>query len=676
MSVLDTITGRLKIVPPEAVRPFVAHMPAPIPGESLLGFVTRCLACTPTEQTSRGLAFAGIGKLVPFALPTTLADPDRISGLATLLKTDADEIAARLHKPGTLPGVQTEAIDFFGVMIRSEYRELKIRRVAPGALGKGTPFHRALWDIRLFSFDPHTREQLISACPVCGHALGWTRPRGIDVCDRCVNTSGLPNVFLADFPQPLVEVADGEALDFVTGLVDPDPDRKAAARRLLTGPWADLDNSTLFEAVVAFACALTAAPDGPTSTLERPKKLDTYARFTPNVLAGAGRAIIGGDAGFSTIANHVRAIANERPGHYGVRKELGPLYAMAHDQHLPAVVRTLVRDGIERDMARTAEAGVLRRADYARDERWLPAEALAKITGLPRKNLGWLAASGAIPVVTSAEAGLSPRLMKVADVAPLVPLFEDALHEKFAAGMLAVKPEVLPALVERGLIERMEGPVLGLLQAEGPYFRRSTVERVLAAIAARAEEGGPSLPLPRGMRISKAVKRLGIAPVPWDAVIAAIVSGKAAVRQHFGRNRNWLTAVSVADVGRFVEAVTAEIGEAPISADAWIGNQVAAEILGVTEVTVWKLAKAGRLARKGADPLKAFARADVEALAREFVFVPEIVRHAGIARARDVPAWLREHGIEPAFTLEENRGFAFRRERVEVLLDHKPETRA
>jgi hypothetical protein len=38
------------------------------------------------------------------------------------------------------------------------------------------------------------------------------------------------------------------------------------------------------------------------------------------------------------------------------------------------------------------------------------------------------------------------------------------------------------------------------------------------------------------MRISKAVKRLGMTPVPWGALIAATVSGKAAICQVAGDN--------------------------------------------------------------------------------------------------------------------------------------------
>lgn len=42
---------------------------------------------------------------------------------------------------------------------------------------------------------------------------------------------GVPNVDFRD-PQPLIEVGDAEALDFVTGLVDPDPTRRACAQKL------------------------------------------------------------------------------------------------------------------------------------------------------------------------------------------------------------------------------------------------------------------------------------------------------------------------------------------------------------------------------------------------------------------------------------------------------------
>ncbi len=627
---------RLKAVRFDTVEPFVYDLPSPIAGESLLGFVTRSLAITAITQTNQGLTLAGIAKTNPCAIASSLKGRE-IDGLATLMKTSVSEIRKMMHPVGTFDHSKTETIDFFGVRIRADYREKRVRRVSPRALAMSA-HHRAIWDLRVFSFDPETREQLLGHCPVCNKPLGWTRSRGIEMCDHCVDERGLPNVYLTDFPQPVIEVEDEEALNFVTGLVNPDPERKAAARRLVRGPWEELSDEILFETVIAFGCALTMAPDRRRTTLERPKDVPEYARFTPDVLATAGRAVIGGEAGFTAVADRIRADAVTRPGFYGVKKELGPLFCMTVDQHLPKSVKKLLKTAIAADMARTKGTVALRRADYAGDERNLSIDALAEESGLPRKSLARLADSGLIPAVWAQDAVLSPVLMPIAQVMPLVETYRDAVHEKFAAGSLAVPIPVLADLDRRKLIERIEGPVLGLFETKDAYYRRSSVERTMAAILQRAAAGG-KMP-PSGLRISKAVKRLGMTPVPWGAVIAAIVSGEAPICRRPGENRNWLTGVAVSDVRKFVHAVRAELGAQELSiADEWIGNQVAAELLGVTQVAYWKIVndhrhipKKDRIRRHN-DSYRPWARAEVERFARKYMFAP---RYSGVQEL-DVP---------------------------------------
>ena len=662
---------RLKAVRFDAVRPFVYDLPGPIAGESLLGFVTRSLAVTAITQTNQGLTLAGIAKTNPCAIASSLKGRE-IEGLATLLKTDASEIRKRTHPVGTFDHSKTETVNFFGVRIRADYREKRVRRVSPRALAKSA-YHRAIWDLRLFSFDPETREQLLDHCPVCTKQLGWMRSRGIGMCDHCIDERGLPNVYLMDFLQPLIEVEDEEALGFVIGLVDPDPDRKSAARRLAGGPWAAFSNDILFETAIAFGCALTMAPDRRRSTLERPKDVPEYARFTPEVLAAAGRAIIGGDAGFEAVADRIRADADRRPGFYGVRKELGPLFHMTVDQHLPKEVKALLKTAIGADMERTKHGMKLRRADYAGDERYLGLDALAQETGLPRRNLARLADSGLVPVIRAENAIMSPTLMPVAQVMVLVEPYRDAVHEKFAAGALAMPIAVLADLERRKLVERLEGPVLGLFETKDVYYRRSSVERTMAAILKRASEGG-KLPT-SGLRISKSVKRLGMTPVPWGAVIAAIACGKAPVCRYSGKNKNWLTGVAVSDMGEFVRVVRSELDEQDASiSDEWIGNQIAAELLGVTQGAFGrivndkrKIPKEDRIRRHNGT-YTPWARAEVERFARKYIFSPEIQRRTGIRAARFVWPWLERRGVGTAFRREAQRNFGYLRAQVDAVL--------
>jgi hypothetical protein len=665
--------ARFAPVPFVNIRPFKSDFEPPYPDESLLGFVTRALSHTVVKRVTCALKLAGIANNAVASLPTMLCDPSAIQRLATLLKTTSAEINKRVHR--SLVSSECRRIDFFGVPISADYRSKRIRRVSPRALAIAQ-YHRAVWDLRVFSFDPKTKEALIETCPVCKQKLGWSRARGPYVCDRCVDADGLACVDLRDFPQQLVEVADAEALDFVTELVDPDPEKRAAALRRSAGPFAGLSASQLFETAVAFACALAMSSEGANNTLERPKNIEEYKRFTPEILALAGGALMG-NKGFTAIADRIRAGAAKRRGYYGVKKELGPLLNMTTDPRLAPEIKLVLKKLVVDDMGRTAQGNALRRADYARDWRYLTIEALAKVSGLPRKNLGWLANSGAVPVIKAANAGLSPRLMKVSDVAPLVEAFEDAMHENFAARTLAVKPYVLADLVERKLIKRLDGPVLGLFQGKGPYYRKSSVEALAAKIKDQARQ---TPPLPKGMRISQAVKMLGETPIPWAAVIAAITSGRAQVYLYLGdKNNDWCTAVGVVNLRQFARAVKAINGDRAATLDAWISSQTAAEILGINEVVLYRLAKKteddarfraehGGIERKGPDRLRQFLRADVADFRRRYIFVPEIRRRCSWMRWRDVRAWLKSRGIETAFSLAQNKGLGFPRRPVEGTL--------
>jgi hypothetical protein len=661
-----TTTTRLNIKPADKVAPFAVLLDPPMVGESLLGFTNRCFARTPAKQAVQGLALAGIGKLTPTGLATTLDDPASIEGLATLLRTSAVEIEQRLHRPGTLDNKRSAAIDFFGAMIRADYRDSRHRRVSPRALSVSL-HHHAIWDLRIFSFDPETRETLIDACPVCGKKLGWRRAYGIHMCEWCLDDRALPQVDLRQFKQSLVEVSDNEALDFVTGLVDPNSAvRAAAVGRADSAMWASTSPSEMFEVTIAFACALTMKVGEARTTLERPSAVESYQRFTPDVLAAAGRVIIDGARGFTTIADRIRADAGDRPGFYGVKKELLPLFCMTVDQHLTQATRDIIKIAIKADMERTRSSVALRRNDYAGDERYMAIEAFVAQTGLQRRCLSRLADSGLVSVITATDAIQAPKLMAVDEVMPLIEIFNDSIHQKHAAGLLDIGQDVLTDLEVRGLIHRVEGPTTALFETDDPYYRAAEVEKLAASMKARITKAGAKA---KPMRISKAVKRLGMTPVPWGAVISAIVSGKAVICRIPGENKTWRTGAGTADVRGFLGAVQAELCETDAAVlDDWIGNQTVAEILEITEVFVSLLAKGGHLDRNGTSLHRLFDRGQVEAFGRKYIFIPEIMERAGIARARDVRGWLAQRGVKLGFELSRDRYLGFDRQAVEMVL--------
>src|ERR1700761_724616 len=100
-------------------RRFQAYIAPPHPDESLLGFVTRALSLTAAPQLKSALKLAGVHKLAPVAIATTLTDAREIAGLATLLNTTPEEIRKRTYAVGTFDHSTTETLDFFGVKIRA-----------------------------------------------------------------------------------------------------------------------------------------------------------------------------------------------------------------------------------------------------------------------------------------------------------------------------------------------------------------------------------------------------------------------------------------------------------------------------------------------------------------------------------------------------------------------------
>jgi hypothetical protein len=241
--------------------------------------------------------------------------------------------------------------------------------------------HRAVWDLLPLSFCPESRETLIDACPMCKRVLRWRRTLGVAFCEHCVDEDGEPTVDLRDFPQPLIDVADEAALDLAIDLVRPGIDR-IRALTAVAGPFRAFDAGDLFEAVVAVACAATTEPDAPRGIMRRMKTLDDFKRITPSALATGARVLTDWPRAFHDLADRVRSQASLRPGHYGVRKELGPLLMLGRDQHLATGIKALVRAEVDRNMAQSAgQRASLRRADNHRDETWITAQAAAERFG-------------------------------------------------------------------------------------------------------------------------------------------------------------------------------------------------------------------------------------------------------------------------------------------------------
>jgi transposase len=650
-------------------RRFQALEGPPFPDESLLGFVTRSLSMTAIVQLRKGLKVGGAVLPEPVALATTLRDEDMVGSLAFCFGCEPEDIRSRTYNLGTFDHSTSETLEFFGTKIRSQYREAKIRRVSPRALD-AAQYHRAIWELRPFSFDPTTRETLLNTCPECRRTLGWRRAQGATMCDKCVDRRGMPNVDLRDFPQVVIEVEDEEALGFVTGLVDPDPARKAAARRLLPSRWRPFPNSDLFETVIAFASGLTFDPASSSHAQGRTKSNDQFERLTPEMLALAGRAIIGGNEGFAALADRYRADMDKRPRHYGRRKELGPLAYITHDRHLSPDIREELEAVVNTNMKFTCRDYPLRTGKDA-DQALLSIDALGKMFNIRRSIMGRMAKSGRVPVVRS-EDGRSPVRMAVADIKPLIPLLKDAIGENEAAGLLGLPVHVLSGLADRKLIGRLEGAVQGFVPGNAGYTQ-SSVHHLLKTLWRRSAANLPPSPVP----LIIAARSIRSGEAPWGAIIAAILAGQVEVFSDPAKRKSIRYSLVVADAGKFATGVRRHLSASDDgSHPEWIGKATAAEMLKVTEVFVWRLAKLRPdLLKSHENGYTPYKSADVAELARKYIFVPEVMDRANM-KARRACGWLKSQGVKPAFSLQDNKDFAFLRSVVEPLILQQTTTEA
>ncbi len=313
-------------------------------------------------------------------------------------------------------------------------------------------------------------------------------------------------------------------------------------------------------------------------------------------------------------------------------------------------------------MKATSNDRSLRRGADA-DGSMLSIQQLSAAFGVERPILQRLARSGLIPVVRAKEVR-SPVRMAVTDVLPLLAQMKDAMSETEAARMLGLPLTVLPSLLDRGLIKRLEGPVCGLIPGYGGYTK-SSVDKLMAKIwsAARPAVG-------KGRSIAVAARSIGPGETPWAAIISAIVAGDVEIFDKNTKYRNIRFSLAVEDVDAFVVGVSEHLRDVPsdFKLPEWSAQSTAAEILHVNVAFLSRLAHAmpDLLSQRG--PLYTpYSTIEVHALAGMYIFVSEIAHRCGM-HPRRVPTWLRSKGVHPEIALQENRDFGYVRLAVEPLL--------
>lgn len=580
----------------------------------------------------------------------------REEDLAVTLGISEGAESLRYISPNPVPG-RPGWSEFFGVPVRDVHRDFRYRRVSPRRL-KESLHLKAIWSIRVFSFDPQTKEILLVKCPECGRRPTYLRTYGIQYCEFCgqQDNYGFPcaKVDFRDFPQPLIEVEDVEALDFVVALVDPEL-RNIRAFDRIHPELSQFEAGDLFELVVATACALTTRPSWRASTLDRPSRQEDYSRFTPDVLAKAARMLLDWPDGFHRVAAEVREAAAVRGGYFGVRKELGPLVAMGMDAHLQPAMRRLIQDKVRVDMTMTSGVAPTRRIEYRSSSDFIPIQQAAHEYGISRGTISRLVRRGVLRAKRVSGAIKAPILVDPSQLSEIASCRFIGMGSQAVAVELGIPRACLSSLADAGYLVRLAtGP---LEAARGEFYLKDSVVELRRRCEQMAQEGPP----PAGfVRITKAVNRLGLADRnPWPQVVQRILSGELRIWRVEGRLTALMTSYAVGHVQELAFADAS--GAQPFDEDVGFTQEEAAHFLNITSVNL------NFLVRHGLLPPRPRVR-DLRQFAETFVLTGEIADQLAAkgrpTRWRDIPCLLQEAGISPVTTLNGNRGYLWRRSEV------------
>lgn len=619
-----------------AMRSFLASTPA-MPDESLIGWLARVGALNAHRSLSKSLRKVGVRTPCPESILRSRAvDADRV---AFLLKADTAEVIARTH-PFVGAAATVPMVDFFGIPVRSNYVSGGTRRVSPRAL-KASGHHRAVWTLQPLSFDPETMETLIHACPVCGGSLGWQRAAGVCFCDRCTGRDRSPKVDLRDFPQPLVEVEDVEALRFVASLVDPVRPAPLPSGFDLPECIRDLPRGDLFDLATLLAGVLQNDAAGSRDGYARRfNKNRDFIGLDPGFLATAGRAIINWPDGYFRIADMMRSTADRRSMIYGVQKELGPLYFTIKDFEGSEAMTTLFMATVEADLDRTDAHIPLLRSGKQRQSSRVTATEAAHLAGVKRGILSSLACTG----MAKAEIETGIIVFERAEIEAIVAERANLIDVFETTARLGVPRSALPDLVAGGLVERVtEGPALHLVEGR-EHYRRPSLERLLAEMenAIRGDREKSD------MRLTLAASKSFVGHKPWRAIIDAIRSGDLDVRRDVNRKAGILNAMAV-DPEELEAVIARARPPVPADPDETTNYIEASAYFGVREAAFPELTAIGLLPAYDRVKLR-LRRGDLDLFAKKYLFTDEIARRLGTTplRARNA---LDAAGVRPAATV-------------------------
>ncbi|MBD8066043.1 hypothetical protein IC608_11220 [Devosia sp. PTR5] len=628
-----------------------------MPDENLAGLVARAASVNVYPHARDVLALADVGSFRPESI--AMQSAGTASGLAQVLGTNPD-----LLQPLYYPARGDRHIDFFGTNLRAKHREPLRRRLSPRALC-ASPYIKAVWSLRPLTFDPSTKEILLSACPVCGNDLGFTRTWGVEFCEHCVGEDeyGLPvsKVDLRDFPQELVEVADEAALDFVTALIDPDPERRRGTMPSLHDSLSVLDRGQLFELAVAIGAALMLNHD-----TQRPLDPTNINRgrirgIEPSALAAAGRAIITWPRGFLKLCEAQAASVDRRGNKWGIHKELGALGNLRRDPHLDLDTKDIIASATASYFrASASRQGVPRNAAY-RSEAYVGAKELCAKFNVDYGLMLKVTRHPDVFTMRGEEAEFSPlNLMKWQGEA-ILRNYKQLVSESTLGWRLGLPVDAIQDFASSLWLKPAQG-VEATLTLEGRHYHGSDITDLFdyyVEIFPRVKKQPGYVTFGEAMLMFPAGRR------PWFPLWEDIFYNRVNSFLHKEPTRGVTEAVSVraSDIDR--ERLLKRLYElpAPDLDRVTIGN--ANLMLGIYVYPVFTACVEAGLLSVDADKMVPYAQ--VMEFAGKYVLTNEIGIRSGRSRLQ-LRNWLAVNGVQPAIDLEVKGGLLYDRAKVEPLL--------
>lgn len=601
--------------------PHVTWPVEPIPGESVAGHLVRSASHNAISRPSVLTVDAG---LPPHQrIGSIAASSHSLSGLATMLAVDPEWLDRNRHPVlTTTRGGSAKTVIFHGATIRRAHLEENTRLFSPAAL-RESAHHREAWHIASLPLDLPTWTVLSEVCPHegCGRSPGWSRTKGLAVCEHC-----LKPLTDADVHEVLEEEKQWVAI--AAGVLSQDAAERQAALAQLPASLQGWDRGDIHE--LAWLLGVAGDRDFETASVE-PGTIPPLRRLS--AMARGYRLLSGWPASFKTMVES--AIETDAVG---------------------TTIATLVSH-LRRVMKRSSTFGRAAHAlsnalgafhtnsfatTIANSIGHYTTRGFGAATGLSRSDVRSLRRAGLIQVVVLRDLSRTMALYPPGEVEAVRASAGGRRSVRECARRLGIGADAVRSLVASGHLRRADDAITLHLH-DDMHIDAASLDSLAMMLEGRLLT--PASCITVTLRV--ALRRLPGTDKPWVALITAILEGRLTL------HRNATASLSLRDCRiarrhlRRLEGLPSS-SSAAIVGSPWISDHDSWERLNCGMRNLRHLVRNDLLESSGRVDGQTFLRTDVDRLANELICMPEI--KARVADGRSV-MWIDErlagHGLAP-----------------------------